>query len=249
MSTSSNTVLVVAEEASAHSHLQHTLEPLGFHLEIAPTAAAALTALRTGDYEAVLLDLAEPRTENIAVCRQMRTLYSRLPILILSDRESVAHKVEALEAGADEYIVRPIAEREFAARLRAAIRRYRKHGPASTERLIVGDLMLDIPRRRVQKSGCEIALTPLEFRALHILMEQAGKPITHATLLATLWGPECTEHREYLRVLICGLRKKLEDDPAQPVYLLTHPHFGYLFRGVFAEEHKAVISRSSSLAS
>jgi two-component system, OmpR family, KDP operon response regulator KdpE len=250
MSTSTNRVLVVAEEASALSQLQHTLEPLGFHLELASTAGAALTALRTADYDAVLLDLAAPRTENLAVCRQIRNLYSRLPILILSDRESFANKIEALEAGADVYMVRPIAEREFAARLRAAIRRYRIHATGSTERLIVGDLILDITRRRVQKSGCEVALTPLEFRALHILMEQAGKPITHASLLATLWGPECTQHREYLRVLICGLRKKLEDDPAQPVYLLTHPHFGYLFRGVWPEEHRAATDRNHpSLAS
>jgi two-component system, OmpR family, KDP operon response regulator KdpE len=250
MSTSTNRVLVVVEESSAHSHLQHTLEPLGFQHEIASTAGAALTALRTGDYDAVLLDLAVPRTENIAVCRQMRSLHCRLPILILSDRESFTHKVEALEAGADVYVVRPIAEREFAARLRAAIRRYRIQVTASPERLIVGDLRLDITRRRVQKPGCEVALTPLEFRALHILMEQAGKPITHASLLATLWGPECTQHREYLRVLICGLRKKLEDDPAQPVYLLTYPHFGYLFRGVWPEEHRAATDRNhSSLAS
>jgi two-component system, OmpR family, KDP operon response regulator KdpE len=249
MSTSSNRVLVVAEETSIHSYLQHTLEPLGFHLGTAPTAAAALAALRAVDYEAVLLDLAAPRTENLAVCRQIRNLYSRLPILILCDRESFANKVEALEAGADDYVVRPLAEREFAARLRAAIRRYRIHATGSTERLIVGDLMLDLTRRRVQKSGCEIALTPLEFRALHVLMEQAGKPITHASLLATLWGPECTEHREYLRVLICGLRKKLEDDPAQPVYLLTHPHFGYLVRGVWPEKRRAATDTNPSLAS
>src|ERR1700730_4098674 len=163
MSTSSNRVLVVVEETSIHSYLQHTLEPLGFHLGTAPTAAAALAALRAVDYEAVLLDLAAPRTENLAVCRQIRNLYSRLPILILRDRESFANKVEALEAGADDYVVRPLAEREFAARLRAAIRRYRIHATGSTERLIVGDLMLDLTRRRVQKSGCEIALTPLEF--------------------------------------------------------------------------------------
>jgi two-component system, OmpR family, KDP operon response regulator KdpE len=225
----SNRVLVVTEEASVQLLLQRTLEPFGFDLEIAPTAAA-LTCLRTREYEAVLLALSEPRIESVAVCREIRTFSPRLPLLVLGDRDCFADKVEALEAGADDYMVQPLEERAFSARLRAAIRRYRIHVPASTEGLTIGDLMLDVTRHRVVKSGTEVALTPLECRALHVLMEQAGKPITHTTLLAILWGAEFTQHREYLRVLIHGLRKKLEDDPAQPVYLLTHSHFGYLFR-------------------
>jgi len=231
MSRSSNSVLIVTEEASAQLLLQRTLEPLGYDLEIAPTTAAALTCLPSLDCEVVFLALSEPR-ENVAACRAIRTLYPRLPLLVLGDRNCFADKVEALEAGADDYVVQPLEERAFRARLRAAIRRYRAHVPGSTERLMIGDLTLDLTRHRVVKSGSEVALTPLECRALHVLMEQAGKPITHTTLLATLWGPEFTQHREYLRVLIHGLRKKLEDDPAQPFYLLTHSHFGYLFRGL-----------------
>jgi two-component system KDP operon response regulator KdpE len=232
MSSSSNRVLVVTEEASVQSLLQRTLEPFGFDLEIVPTASAALSCLPTLEYEAVLLALSEPRLENVAACRQIRHLYPRLPLLVLGDRSSFADKVEALEAGADDYVVQPLEDRAFSARLRAAIRRYRIHIPGSTERLMIGDLTLDFARHRVVKSGSEVALTPLECRALHVLMEQAGKPITHATLLARIWGPQYTQHREYLRVLIHGLRKKLEVDPAEPVYVLTHSHVGYLFRGV-----------------
>jgi two-component system KDP operon response regulator KdpE len=230
MSRSSNRVLVVTEEVSVQLLLQRTLEPLGFDLEIAPTIAAALTCLPSLDYEVVFLALSEPR-KNVAACRAIRKLYPRLPLLVLGDGNCFADKVEALEAGADDYLLQPLEERAFSARLRASIRRYRVHGPGSTERLMIGDLTLDVTRHRVVKSGSEVALTPLECRALHVLMEQAGKPITHTALLATLWGPEFTQHREYLRVLIHGLRKKLEDDPAQPVYLLTHSHFGYLVRG------------------
>jgi two-component system KDP operon response regulator KdpE len=230
MSRSSNRVLVVTEQVSVQLLLQRTLEPLGFDLEIAPTAAAALTRLRSFDYEVVLLALPDPRGENVAACREIRKLYPRLPLLVLGDRNCFTEKVEALEAGADDYVVQPLEERAFSARLRAAIRRYRIHVSGSTERLMIGDLTLDVTRHRAVKSGSEVALTPLECRALHLLMEQAGKPITHTTLLATLWGAEFTQHREYLRVLIHGLRKKLEDDPAQPVYLLTHPHYGYLVR-------------------
>jgi two-component system KDP operon response regulator KdpE len=235
MSRSSNRILIVTEEASVQLLLQRTLEPLGFDLEIAPTAAAALTCLPSLDYEVVLLALSEPRSENVAACREIRKLYPRLPLLVLGDRNCFADRVEALEAGADEYVIQPLAERAFSARLRAVIRSYRVHVPGSTERLMVGDLTLDVTRHRAVKSGSEVALTPLECRALHLLMEQAGKPITHTTLLATLWGAEFTQHREYLRVLIHGLRKKLEDDPARPVHLLTHPHFGYLFRGALQQ--------------
>jgi two-component system KDP operon response regulator KdpE len=240
MNSSSNRVLVVTEEASVQILLQRTLEPFVFDLEIAPTAAAALTCLRTLEYEAVLLALSEPRFANVAACREIRNLYPRLPLLALGDRNCFADKVEALEAGADDYVVQPLEDRAFSARLRAAIRRYRIHVPGSTERLMSGDLTLDLTRHCVVKFGSEVALTPLECRALHVLMEQAGKPITHASLLGRIWGPQYTQHREYLRVLIHGLRKKLEEDPAQPVYLLTHPHFGYLFRGAWPRTQVAV---------
>jgi two-component system, OmpR family, KDP operon response regulator KdpE len=241
MSRTSNRVLIVTEELSVQFLLQRTLEPLGFDLEVAPTTAAALACLPSLDYEVVLLALPAPRSENVTACREIRKRYPRLPLLVLGDRNSFADKVEALEAGADDYVVQPLEERALRARLRAAIRRYRVHVAGSTERLMIGDLTLDITRHRVVKSGTEVALTPLECRALHVLMEQAGKPITHTTLLAILWGAEFTQHREYLRVLICGLRKKLEDNPAQPVYLLTHSHFGYLFRGARPQGQVAAV--------
>jgi two-component system, OmpR family, KDP operon response regulator KdpE len=239
MSSISASVLVVTEAVSVFSHLQHIVEALGFSLHQAADLPQILLRLGRGDYDVVLLDCADP-VRDAAVCREIRDLHPQLPLFLLADQDRPADRLGALTAGADDLIVRPIvAERAFCARLRSAIRRYRLTTSVGSERLVVGDLTLDLARHRVQRSGSDIALTPMEFRTLRVLMAQAGRPITHANLLATIWGPEFTQHREYLRVLIRGLRKKLERDPARPVYLLTHIHFGYLFRGDCPEEQAA----------
>jgi two-component system KDP operon response regulator KdpE len=222
-------VLVVAEEASQRFQLRHTLNAFGFDIGEASNGVHALLRLRMIDYEAVLLHSPAPEANGIEVCRQLRNFNPRLPVLILSDRDSLDHRVEALETGADDYMIKPVAERELTARLRSAIRRYRAPLASTIDRLAVRDIVLDPTLHRVEKAGKEIRLTPLEFRALHILMEQAGKPVTHATLLTSLWSPERAERREHLRVLIGGLRKKLENNTAHPEYLVTHPHLGYLF--------------------
>jgi two-component system, OmpR family, KDP operon response regulator KdpE len=222
-------VLVVSAEASQRFQLRHTLNAFGFDLGEASNGVHALLRLRMMDYEAVLLHSPAPESDGIEVCRQLRNFNPRLPVLILSDRDSLDHRVEALETGADDYLTRPVADRELTARLRSAIRRYRAPLVPITERLAVRDIVLDPTLHLVEKAGINILLTPLEFRALHILMEQAGKPVTYATLLTTLWGPERAQRREHLRVLIGGLRKKLENDTAHPEYLITHPHLGYLF--------------------
>jgi two-component system KDP operon response regulator KdpE len=236
MSSKPASVLVVTEAGSVFSHLQGIFETLSFSPHQAANLPQALLCLRRGDYDVVLLDRADP-VKDLAVCREIRDLYPQLPLFLLADQDRPADRLGALDAGADEFVVRPIvAERAFGARLRAAMRRYRLTISGAGERLVMGDLILDLARHCVQRSGCDIALTPTEFRTLRVLMEQAGRPITHAKLLAMVWGPEFTEHREYLRVLIRGLRKKLEPDPAHPVYLLTHTHFGYLFRSDCPEE-------------
>jgi two-component system, OmpR family, KDP operon response regulator KdpE len=222
-------VLVVAQEASQRFQLRRTLNACGFDLGEASDGVHALMRLRMIDYEAVLLHSPISQADGIEVCRQLRNFNPRLPVLMLSDRGNLDHLVEALETGADDYMIRPVAERELTARLRSAIRRYRARLIPSNERLAVRDIMLDPTMHRVEKSGAEISLTPLEFRALHILMEQAGKPVTHEVLITTLWSPERAQRREHLRVLIGGLRKKLENDAAHPEYLITHPHLGYYF--------------------
>ena len=126
--------------------------------------------------------------------------------------------------------MRPRCSTVPGARLRSAIRRLHAPTVGLTERFVVGDIVLDSSRRRVEKSGCEVSLTPIEFRTLQMLMQQAGTPVTYAALLASLWGQDSKQHREHLRVIISALRKKLEDSPSRPNYLITHNYFGYCFR-------------------
>jgi len=149
---------------------------------------------------------------------------------MLTVRDSEDDKVEALEAGADDYVTKPFPIRELIARVRAAVRR--SHAPAGNENgvIAIGDISLDPARRLVQKSGQTVHLTPKEFDLLHYLMKHAGLPMLHARLLGAVWGPEYGSELEYLRTFIRQLRKKLEDDPARPTYLLTDSHLGYRFR-------------------
>lgn len=151
-------------------------------------------------------------------------------MLIVSNCDSLEHKVEALETGADDYMVRPVPERELSARIPSTIRRSRIPITPTAERLVVGDIELDCSTHRIKKAGFEITLTPLEFRTLHFLMEQAGKPVTYESLLTALWGPERAPKRKHLRVLIGTLRKKLENEPTDPRYLITHACIGYCFQ-------------------
>ena len=229
MNNNSDKVLVVVEDVSQRSQLRRTLEAFGFDPGEASPGESAFMRLRMVDYDAILLGFPNQVAEGIATCGQLRELHPRIPILILSDSDLLDSKVDALEAGADHYVVNPFVERELTARLRAAIRGYRASAIGTNGCVTVGDIKLDSEKLCIEKSGNEIFLTPLEFRALQILMTQPGKPVTHASLLSLLWGPERGKQRENLSVMISTLRKKLEDDPAHPVYLMTHSHFGYFF--------------------
>jgi two-component system KDP operon response regulator KdpE len=182
------------------------------------------------DYEVVLLDTNMPGMGGIETCRHIRRSYTRLPILMLTVRDSEDDKVYALNSGADDYITKPFQMRELTARVNSAIRRYRAPEAPKEEPLTVGPITLDPARRNVTKASIPVHLTPREFSVLHLLMENAGKPLPHVKLLTTVWGPEYSENREYLRVLMSNLRKKLESDPANPEYLLTDSYIGYRFR-------------------
>lgn len=230
MGSSLGKVLIVAEDASLRSRIRRTLELCEFDIGEASDSETTWMRLRMADYEAVLLDFPMRGEDGIVVCRRLRGLYPRLSILIMGGDDCLNHKVEAFEAGADDYVVRSLSEQELSLRLRSAIRRYRALVLVGAERIVIGHIALDSTRRRVEKAGSHIPLTPLEFRALNVLMAHAGQPIAHAALLNILWGQKGAQHREHLRVLISALRKKLEDDPVHPAYLLTHSHFGYLFR-------------------
>ena len=210
--------------------MRTTLAALDFDIGEASTGEEALRRLRMVDYELVLLDMNMPGLDGIETCRRIRRSYSRLPILMLTVRDSEDDKVQALDSGADDYITKPFLIRELTARIRSAVRRFRAPEVPPEEPLTVGLITLDLARRKVEKAGAPIRLTPLEFSALRILMENAGKPLTYGALITALWRSEVGGSRESLRVLISNLRAKLEDDATNPQYLLTESQVGYRFR-------------------
>jgi two-component system, OmpR family, KDP operon response regulator KdpE len=228
--TTLGSVLIVEDDMALRQGLRNTLEAAGFHLSEASSGEEAALALQRYPFEAVLLDINMPGIGGMEACRRIRQMYPLLPILMLTVRDEEKDKIEALDAGADDYITKPFQFLELTARLRSAIRRYRTRTDPPDRPVTVGDIVLDPSARRVSKKGQELRMTPTEFELLHTLMRHAGRPLPHQRLLALVWGPEYGGEREYLRTYISQLRKKLEDDPAHPVYLLTDSYVGYRFR-------------------
>jgi two-component system KDP operon response regulator KdpE len=175
----------------------------------------------------IIADLGLPDGDGLDVIRQTRRS-SAVPILVLSARSQEAEKVAALDAGADDYVTKPFATGELLARLRAALRRALPR-PATSEpaAFAVRELRVDLVQRRVTLRGDETHLTPIEYRLLTTLIAKAGQVVTHAELLRAAWGPAKLDQQHYLRIYMAGLRRKLEADPAQPVYLLTETGVGY----------------------
>jgi two-component system, OmpR family, KDP operon response regulator KdpE len=226
MSPLQTKLLVVDGEPAIRRALFATLGPLGFQVEEASGANQALSLVRSQRYDIVLLDINIPGVDGIDACRALRRSCRRLPIFMLTVRDCVEDKMEAFEAGADDYLTKPFHVGELIARIRAAVRRSQVDAVIS-----IGDIQLDTERRLVQKSGATVHLTPKEFDLLHCLMSNAGRPLAHGYLLTSVWGSEYGEESEYLRTFIRQLRKKLEDNPSKPKYLLTNSHFGYRFKG------------------
>ena len=225
-----NKVLVVEDDDGIRQSLFETLGALGFAVGESRNGEEALTRLPMADYDAVLLDINMPGMGGMEACRRISQTYPGLPIIMLTVREEEDDKVRALDLGADDYVTKPFQIRELTARLRSAIRRAKTTTRPSAPVFTIGGVRLDAIRHRVEKEGEEIHLTPKEFDVLHHLMANAGRPIPHQRLLSSIWGPEYGEEREYLRVLVNQLRKKIEDDPAHPVYILTDSYIGYRFR-------------------
>jgi two-component system KDP operon response regulator KdpE len=228
-------VLIVDDEPSIRRALRTTFGTLGFDIAEAVTGEQAIPLLRASNFDAVLLDINMPGMGGIQTCREIRRQFPHLAVLMLTVRNEEDDKVEALEAGADDYVTKPFPIRELVARVRAAVRRS-QNSPVNMGAVIkdavitIGQITLDPARRLVQKNGAAVRLTPKEFDLLHHLMKNAGLPMMHARLLSQVWGPEYGNELEYLRTFMRQLRKKLEDDAAHPTYLLTDSHIGYRFR-------------------
>jgi two-component system KDP operon response regulator KdpE len=222
-------ILVIDDDAELRRVLKRTLGALGFEVADAANGEQALQELATRAFDVVLMDVNMPGIGGIAACQVIRQRNPRLQILMLSVRGEETDKIEAFNAGADDYITKPFAIGELVARLRSAVRRHNAASGKGEAPITIGGIELDVARRIVRKVGATVRLTPKEFELLHYLMTRPGVPVAHAHLLQAVWGEEYGHELEYLRTFVRQLRKKLEDDPSSPKYLLTELSFGYRF--------------------
>jgi len=230
MGSYSGNILLTDDDPDLRRVLKKTLDALGFAVAESSNGEDALHQVKARPFEAVLLDVNMPGMGGIEACRRIGRLAPRLQILMLTVRDQEADKIEALDAGADDYITKPFSIPELAARLRSAVRRSTGAFSDPTMPIAIGEIELDPAGRTVQKGSSALRLTPKEFDLLHYLMRHAGRPVSHTQLLHAVWGLEYGGELEYLRTFVHQLRRKLESDPSSPEYLLTELHFGYRFR-------------------
>ena len=221
-------ILVVDDEAQITRVLKTSLSAQGYGIRTASDGMQALVEMKTWTPDLIITDLRMPNMDGLELCRQVRR-ESRIPIIVLSVKGEETIKVEALDAGADDYVTKPFSVNELLARVRAALRRTQIEEQPETLVIDVGDFHIDIPGRRVEVRQQEVRLTPKEFDVLVYLARHPDKVITHRALLSAVWGPNSLEQTEYLRVCIGHLRKKLEPDEAVPSYIVTEPWVGYRF--------------------
>src|SRR6185295_9897259 len=219
-------ILVVDDEPQLTRVLLRSLTTKGYDVRIAGDGDFALQTFHDWPAELVITDLAMPNMGGLELCRRLRAI-SQVPIIVLSVRGEEKTKVEALDAGADDYVTKPFGMDELLARIRAALRR--KPSGENAQVLEAGDFRIELDVHLATQAGKELRLTPKEFELLAHLVRNAGKVLTHRALLGAVWGGEYTEQPEYLRVFIGQLRKKIEADPANPKYILTEPWIGYRF--------------------
>ncbi|MCA1632615.1 MAG: response regulator transcription factor [Acidobacteria bacterium] len=223
-------ILIVDDEPQITRVLRRSLTTHGYDVRVASDGETALQTFGDWPPDLVITDLSMPNMDGLGLCRNLRAI-SQLPIIVLSVRGEERMKVQALDAGADDYVSKPFGMDELLARIRAALRRAASRGPgdAVSTVLEIGNFRLDLENRSVALSGREAHLTPKEYDLLVYLVSHPGKVLTHRTLLAAIWGGESVEQTEYLRVFVGQLRKKVEPEPAAPRYILTEPWIGYRF--------------------
>jgi two-component system KDP operon response regulator KdpE len=221
------TILVVDDEPQIRRVLRATLSSNGYDVVEAKGGQEAIDMVIRERPDLILLDVNMPGMSGLEACSKLRLSYEG-PIIMVTVRNSEQDKVVALDAGADDYVVKPFAIGELLARIRAAFRRFSSEEPLP--KIETPELSIDLERRIVDARGQRVHLTPKEFDVLRTLVIQQGKPLTHKRVLQTVWGPDHGEETENLRVVINQLRKKIEKDPAHPRYILTEPWLGYRFQ-------------------
>lgn len=225
---SAGKILFVDDEPQIRRVMRMALSRNGYEVVDARNCREALVNMREELPHLVLLDLNLPDLDGIDACRMIRAT-SEVPIIILSVRNSERDKIQALDAGADDYVTKPFSIDELLARIRAALRRVPNSPDSGPGSLVCGDLVIDFNARKVIVRDEPVHLTPKEFELLRFLVVHAGQPVRHRRLLQAVWGPDYGHEIEYLRVFINQLRKKIEADIADPKYIVTEPWIGYRF--------------------
>ncbi|MBJ6748693.1 response regulator [Geomonas anaerohicana] len=217
-------VLVIDDEVAIQRFLKTALDTGDYSVHLADSAHAGLAAAVAVRPDVILLDLGLPDLDGIEVIRRVRE-WSQLPIIVISVREREDEKVQALDAGADDYLTKPFGIGELLARIKVALRRSLQQAPEPVFQ--VGELRVDLPHRRVTVRGEEVQLTPTEYELLRMLVTHAGKVLTHSQILRQIWGVAYLEQPHVLRVNISNLRRKIESDASRPRYILTEAGVGY----------------------
>jgi two-component system, OmpR family, KDP operon response regulator KdpE len=218
-------ILIIDDEPQIHRFLGPALEAAGYEPIRAETAAAGLREIASKAPDAVVLDLGLPDMDGKEALTKARAFYDG-PIVILSARDRETEKIDALDLGADDYVEKPFGVGELLARLRVAMR-HRLHAKGAEPVVTVGDLVIDLVKRRVTRAGVAIRLSPREYGLLAQLVEGGGKVVTHRQLLTAVWGPAHAQDVQYLRVFVGQIRHKIEADPAAPALITTEPGVGY----------------------
>ena len=220
-------ILVVDDETQITRVLRTSLDSHGYDVRVANDGETALEIMKDWSPNLVVTDLAMPNMDGLELCRRLRTA-SQVPIIVLSVRGEEKTKVQALDAGADDYVTKPFGIDELLARVRATLRRA-DNQDTNTSLITLGDFRIDLDAHKVIVRNREVHLTPKEFELLVYMAKHPGKVITHRVLLGAIWGGHSTEQVEYLRVFVGQLRKKLESEVSSPRYILTEPWVGYRF--------------------
>lgn len=221
-------VLVIEDEADIRRFVRLALEMEGYTVFEADSVKCGLIEAGTRRPELVVLDLGLPDGDGVDFIRDLRT-WSAAPVIVLSARSGEAHKIAALDAGADDYLVKPFGAGELMARVRAQLRRHLQQTPSGTPQLRFGTVSIDLARRVVERDQQPLHLTPIEYRLLTFLTAQPDRVITHRQLLKAVWGPGHMDDTHYVRVHMANLRKKIEADPSMPKHLITEGGVGYRF--------------------
>jgi len=221
-------ILVVDDEPQIRRVVRNALEDIAERVLEAPSAAAGLDLAASAEPTLIILDLTLPDREGLDVCRDLRA-FTSAPILVLSARHADRDKVALLDAGADDYLVKPFSTAELQARVRALLRRSAPRAEEGMEHVVIGELEIHLARRTVRRRGVEIHLTPTEWGLLRAFLTHRGRTLTHQQLFDAVWGQSEGDAQQYLRVYVGQLRRKLEADPVRPTLIRTEPAVGYRF--------------------